>query len=123
MKTREEKKQITRDKRAMRIRKHLRGTIQKPRLSVFRSDLHIYAQLIDDESGVTLASASTNANVLKSEVKSLSNIDAAALVGERLGAMALEKNIKQVVFDRGPYKYHGRVAALADGARKAGLNF
>ena len=105
-------------KRHLRIRKKISGTAAKPRLSVFRSLKNIYAQLIDDENGVTLVSAST----IKSENYG-GNADAAKAVGAELAKLALEKGIKEVVFDRSGYEYHGRVAALAEGAREGGLEF
>jgi len=110
-----------RERRHRRIRKKIKGTPERPRLLVFRSARHIYAQLIDDESGKTLIGVSSlsmelrNAKGTKTEV--------AKMVGILLGKKALEKGIKTVVFDRGGYKYHGRVRALADGAREAGLIF
>lgn len=95
----------------------------KPRLTVHRSRSHIYAQIIDDGKGVTLASASTVVEEIAKGLKSKSNVDAAKKVGEALGAAAKKANIKQVVFDRGGYKYHGRVKALAEAARASGLEF
>lgn len=105
-------------KRHLRIRSKLSGTAERPRLSVFRSLNNIYAQIIDDEKGVTLVSASS----LKSE-KYGGNIEAAKEVGKKIAEAALEKGIKSVVFDRSGYIYHGRVAALAEGAREGGLDF
>lgn len=99
------------------------GTEAKPRLNVFRSICNIYAQVIDDQTGKTLAAASTIDGELKSQIKSGGNIEAAKQVGQLLAKRAAEKGIETVVFDRGGYKYHGRVAALADGAREAGLKF
>ncbi len=93
----------------------------RPRLSIYRSNMHIYAQVIDDIKGVTLCAFSTKSKDFK-EVKT-SNIPAASIVGENIARLAIEKKIKDVVFDRGAYYYHGRVKALADGARKGGLNF
>jgi large subunit ribosomal protein L18 len=104
-----------------RIRKKLRGTAARPRLAVFRSLNHIYAQLIDDENGITLASAST---VEKSAgVNKGGNIDAAKEVGRLIAARAKDKGISGVIFDRGGYIYHGRVKSLAEAAREAGLQF
>lgn len=101
-----------------RMRYHLKGTTERPRLAVFRSSRHMYAQIIDDSIGSTLVSASTlNADV------SGSKTDAARQVGEMIAKRALEKDIKQVVFDRGGNIYHGRIKALAEGAREAGLDF
>lgn len=104
-------------KRHKKIRKNLTGTTVRPRLSVFRSSQHIYAQIIDDMQNKTLTAASD----LK--YKGGAKLAKAALVGEDIAKKALKKNLKQVVFDRGGYKYHGRVAALAEGARKGGLVF
>ncbi|MCE5322443.1 50S ribosomal protein L18 [bacterium] len=117
------KKELLRQKRHKRVRKTVAGTESKPRLDVYRSICNIYAQVIDDQSGKTLVSASTIDGELKSKVKSGGNIEAAKLVGQLVAKRAVEKGIETVVFDRGGYKYHGRVAALADGAREAGLKF
>lgn len=111
----------TRQKRHLRIRKHISGTTSVPRLVVFRSNLHIYAQLIDDTQRCTLVSAASDEKALKLERGS--NTKAAYLVGKTIAEKALQKDIKHVVFDRGGYLYHGRVKALADGARDAGLEF
>lgn len=114
------------DKNAARLRRHKRvrgkiaGTPERPRLDVFRSNMHIYAQIIDDESGVTLCSAST---VEKGFNGNGSNKEAAKEVGKTIAERAAEKGIKDVVFDRGGYIFHGRVKELADGAREGGLNF
>ncbi len=117
------KKQQT-QKRHRRIRNHLNGTAQRPRLAVFRSNNHIYAQVIDDDSQNTLCAASTLDKDLRSTLKSnSSSCDASTFVGELLAKRALAKGIEQVVFDRGGNLYHGRVKALADAARKAGLEF
>lgn len=110
---------ILRQKRHFRIRQSLHGTSERPRLSVYRSNKNIYAQLIDDLNGVTLASASSMKDVKAKSV----TVDVAKKVGESLAKKALEKNIKSVVFDRSGYLYHGRVKALADAAREAGLEF
>lgn len=109
-------------KRAIATRKALRGTAEKPRLSVMKSNLHIAAQLIDDEKGVTLASASTHMKKFQSQTLG-SNKAAAKIIGTELGERAKEKNITTVVFDRGHHQYHGVVAELADAARAAGLKF
>lgn len=107
-------------KRHRRVRKNISGTAERPRLNVFRSAKHIYAQIIDDTAGVTLVSAST----MDKEFNEYGgNVDAAKKVGEMVAKRAAEKNIKAVVFDRGGYIYHGRVAALAEGAREGGLEF
>lgn len=107
-------------KRHSRMRFHLKGTAERPRLNVFRSNTNIYAQIIDDEKGTTLVSAST---LDKDFNRKGTKVEQAKAVGEILGKRALDKNIKQVIFDRGGYVYHGRVMALADGAREAGLDF
>ncbi len=114
------KRDDVRRKRALRIRKHLRGTAQKPRLSVQRSNRHISAQIIDDEKGVTLASFGTLSKDSKFKVKSR---ESAAHVGEQIATLAKGKNIEAVIFDRGRNKYHGVIASLADAARKTGLKF
>nr|WP_263323873.1 50S ribosomal protein L18 [Neobacillus sp. Marseille-Q6967] len=114
-------KNATRKKRHARVRAKLSGTAARPRLNVFRSNKHIYAQLIDDMSGVTLASASTMDKEFNLE--SSSNVEAAKLVGELVAKRAVEKGISSVVFDRGGYLYHGRIQALADAARENGLQF
>ena len=110
-------------RRQMRGRKKISGTAERPRLAVFRSDKHIYAQAIDDAGGVTLACASTLDKGLKGKVGRGSNVDAAKVVGGEIAARLKGKGIENVVFDRGGYLYHGRVKALADGARAGGLNF
>ena len=114
------RKQATR-LRHLRIRRHIKGTPDRPRLAVYRSNNHIYAQVIDDYSHSTLVSASTVDADLRST--SGANKEASAKVGKLLAERSLEKGIKQVVFDRGGNLYHGRVAALADAAREAGLDF
>lgn len=112
------------DKRKARVRYQVaRKAYGRPRLSVFRSSKHIYAQIIDDAAGVTIASASTVDKDLKSTLKNGSTIDAAILIGKEVAKKAMEKGVKEVVFDRGSYIYHGRVKALADGAREIGLSF
>lgn len=110
-------------KRHLRIRKTITGTTERPRLSVFRSSKHIYAQIIDDVQGVTIAQASTLDAELKTSVENGGNVDAARQVGELVAKRAVEKNVTKVVFDRGGYLYHGRIQALADAAREAGLDF
>jgi len=113
----------TSKRRAQRVRTRLRKQANgRPRLSVFRSSKNIYAQVIDDENGVTLAAASTLEGDKKAKVKG-SDKDAAAKVGALVAQRAIEKGVKDVVFDRGSYMYHGRVKALADAAREGGLNF
>ena len=107
------------ERRAHRVRNKVRGTSERPRLSVFRSSKHIYAQLIDDMTGITLAAASTAGK----NAKYGGNVKAATEVGTKLAEAAKAKGIKQAAFDRGHYRYHGRVKALADAARKGGLQF
>jgi len=110
-------------RRQRRVRGKVSGTAVRPRLRVTRSNAHIYAQIIDDVAGVTLASASTVEDEVKGSIKRGSNVDAAKAVGEIVGRRAIEKGVTEVIFDRGGRLYHGRVAALADGARSAGLKF
>ncbi len=110
-------------KRHRRIRVKLSGTTEAPRLAVYRSTKHIYAQLIDDVKGVTICSASSIDKDLKSDLAHGGNVESAKAVGEALAKKAIKKGISDVVFDRGGFLYHGRVAALADAAREAGLNF
>ena len=114
-------KQALRIRRHRRVRKHVTGTSERPRLAVFRSNKHISAQVIDDVSGRTLAAASSVEKDLKSTVGG--NRDAAKKVGQLLGERAKAAGVSKVVFDRGGFLYHGRVAALADAAREAGLEF
>jgi large subunit ribosomal protein L18 len=106
-----------------RVRKKISGTAERPRLCVFRSLQNIYAQVIDDTAGTTLVSASTLDEALKGKLESTGNKEAAREVGKLVAQKALDKGIKQVVFDRGGYLYHGRVQDLAEGAREAGLDF
>jgi large subunit ribosomal protein L18 len=110
-------------RRKFHVRKSARGTPERPRLSVFRSSRHIYAQLIDDVAGLTLASASSKSKALRDKIAKTGNKKAAEMVGEVIAKEALGVGIKCVCFDRGPYKFHGRVKSLADAARKAGLAF
>jgi len=118
-----ESRNEARKRRHARVRKKVFGTASRPRLSVFRSHKHIYAQIIDDHVGHTLVAASSLDPVLRSELRSGSTVEAAKKVGLLLARRALERGITRVVFDRGGYKYHGRVAALAEGAREGGLEF
>ena len=111
---------IARKKRHVRVRGQISGTAECPRLNVYRSLANIYVQLIDDEAGVTLAQAST---VEKDFAQYGGNVEAAKAVGKKLAERATEKGIKECVFDRGGYVYHGRVAAVAEGAREGGLEF
>jgi large subunit ribosomal protein L18 len=112
------------DRRKARVRRNLRRAQgDRPRLSVFRSSKHIYAQIIDDANGHTLASASSIDGELKGSLEKGTNVAAAAIVGKLVAQRAMEAGVKDVVFDRGGYLYHGRIKALADAAREAGLNF
>lgn len=116
-------KQAALARRHRRVRGKVSGTAERPRLCVNRTNAHIYAQVIDDKGGVTIVSASSNSGDVKSALKSGCNIEAAKAVGEAIGKMALDAGVTEVVFDRGGRLYHGRVKALADGARSAGLKF
>jgi large subunit ribosomal protein L18 len=110
-------------RRRHHVRNHVSGTPERPRLSVFRSSKHIYAQLIDDLNGVTLGAASTAGKEAKAAAPYGGNIKAAAVVGKKIAEVAKEKGVSKVAFDRGHYRYHGRVKALADAAREGGLSF
>jgi large subunit ribosomal protein L18 len=112
-----------RKRRHQRVRGRIRGTTERPRLSVYRSNSNIFVQVIDDDAGTTLASASTIDREITSQVDGKSKAEAARIVGRIVAERAQNVGVKAVVFDRGGYKYHGRVAALADGAREAGLDF
>jgi large subunit ribosomal protein L18 len=114
---------VARNRRRVSIRKHLSGTTERPRLSVFRTTSHIYAQVIDDSTGTTLASASTRSKALGSLKGHKGNVEAAKAVGKLVAENAMKVGVKTVVFDRNGYIYHGRVAALADAARDVGLKF
>ena len=118
-----ENKQVSKHRRQLRVRSRLFGTQERPRLAVFRSSKHIYAQIIDDSSGKTLVAASTVDPDVRSKMKSSSNKQAAEIVGSVIGERAKQQGIGRVAFDRRHYKYHGRVQALADAARKSGLSF
>jgi large subunit ribosomal protein L18 len=109
--------------RAWRVRKNIRGSIERPRLTVFRSNKHIYAQIVDDHEGHSLVAASTAEAGICPEGENGGNKAAAIKVGKTIAQRALEKGIKKVAFDRGRYRYHGRIAALADAARDGGLEF
>ncbi len=109
--------------RHFKIRNKIQGTPERPRLNIYRSAKHIYAQVIDDATGTTLVSASTADKELKDKVAELTKTEAAKVVGQAVGERAKEKGIKAVVFDRGGYLYHGRIKVLADGARESGLEF
>ncbi|MGI6106539.1 MAG: 50S ribosomal protein L18 [Lachnospiraceae bacterium] len=106
-----------------RMRRHIVGTSERPRLAVFRSNNHMYAQIIDDSNGTTLVAASTTEKDVKAELKKTNDVAAASYVGTVLGKRAVEKGITEVVFDRGGFIYQGKVKALADAAREAGLQF
>lgn len=120
---REKSLRLARYKRHQRIRKRVVGTLEKPRLCVFRSLNHMYAQIVDDSKGHTLAAASTLESLLRQKTEAARKSEAAALLGSLIAERALQKGISQVVFDRGGYQYHGRVRALADAAREKGLHF
>lgn len=120
---RKENKNGSRKQRHLRVRKTVHGTTERPRLNVFRSLHHIYAQIINDETGVTLVSASTVEKEVSASLANGGNTEAAKAVGAAIAKRAAEKGIEKVVFDRGGYIYHGRVAALAAAAREAGLDF
>lgn len=114
---------VQRVKKHLRVRKKVYGTAERPRLCVFRSEKHIYAQVINDDLGTTLAAASSTDKELKETLALGSNKEAAKAVGSLIAKKAIEKGVKEVVFDRGGYIYHGRVKELAEGAREAGLKF
>ena len=116
-------KRLARQRRHARVRRHVSGTSDRPRLCVFRSLKHIRAQVIDDTSGHTLVAASTLDSGVRSQIDGKDKSAQAAVVGEVIAQRALESGITRIVFDRGGYKYHGRVKSLADAARKAGLEF
>ena len=112
-----------RRKKHMKLRNRFSGTAERPRLAVFRSNNHMYAQIIDDTVGKTLVSASTNEPEAKKALEKTNNVEAAAYVGKVIAERAIEKGIKEVVYDRGGFIYQGKVQALADAAREAGLEF
>ena len=116
-------RQEVRVKKHMKIRNRFSGTAQRPRLAVFRSNNHMYAQIIDDTVGNTLVAASTLEKEVKAELEKTNNVDAAAYLGTVIAKRAIEKGINTVVFDRGGFIYQGKIAALADAAREAGLEF
>ena len=118
-----ESRSKVREKKHRRLRHHLAGTPQRPRLAVFRSNNHMYAQIIDDTVGNTLVAASTMEKEIKASLEKTNNVDAAAAVGTAIAKKALEKGITQVVFDRGGFIYQGKIQALAEAAREAGLKF
>ena len=112
-----------RRKKHMKLRNRFSGTAERPRLAVFRSNNHMYAQIIDDTVGNTLVAASTLQKDVKANLEKTNNVEAAAYLGKVIAERALEKGVKDVVFDRGGFVYHGKIKALADAAREAGLNF
>ena len=112
-----------RRKKHLKLRNRFSGTTQRPRLAVFRSNNHMYAQIIDDTVGNTLVSASTNQKEVKAELEKTNDVNAAAYLGKVIAERAIEKGITEVVFDRGGFIYQGKIKALADAAREAGLNF
>ncbi len=114
---------VRRERRHRRVRARIAGTAERPRLNVFRSTRHIFAQLIDDGKGHTLVAASTLDGQVRANAKQWTKKDEAKAVGKLLAERALAKGLKQVVFDRGGYQYHGRVKSLAEGSREAGLQF
>ncbi len=120
-------KKVDRNKKRVdrhnKIRNKIVGTPERPRLNVYRSSTNIYAQIIDDVTGTTIASASTKDKEIVAKVTELTKVDAAKVVGAEVAKRAVEKGIKSVIFDRGGYLYHGRVKSLADGARENGLDF
>jgi len=116
-------RQTARKKRQVRVRRKVQGSQDRPRLCVFRSSKHIYAQIIEDSTGSTLISVSTVSKELGGDLKTSGNVEAAKLIGKKIAERALAKNITQVVFDRNGFLYHGRIKALADAAREAGLSF
>ena len=118
-----ESRQLVRAKKHMKIRNRFSGTAERPRLAVFRSNNHMYAQIIDDTVGNTLVSASTLEKEIKAELEKTNNVDAAAYLGTVIAKRAIEKGITEVVFDRGGFIYQGKVKALAEAAREAGLEF
>jgi large subunit ribosomal protein L18 len=114
---------VGRERRRLRIRQRIEGTPERPRLAVFRSARHIYAQVVDDVAGTTVAHASTLSRDVRTDVADVSKVDAAKKVGQTIAKLLLAKGIDRVVFDRSGYLYHGRIRALADAARTAGLKF
>ena len=118
-----ESRSAIREKKHLKIRNRFSGTNERPRLAVYRSNNHIYAQVIDDSQGKTLVSASTVEKKLASELEKTNNVDAAAKLGTVIAKKALDKGISTVVFDRGGFIYQGKIQALADAAREAGLQF
>ncbi|MDD5940264.1 MAG: 50S ribosomal protein L18 [Lachnospiraceae bacterium] len=118
-----ENRKLIREKKHLKVRNRFSGTAERPRLSVFRSNHHMYAQIIDDEQGRTIVSAATTEKEAKAALAHTDDVAAAEYIGDLVAKRALEKGVKKVVFDRGGFIYQGKVAALADAARKAGLDF
>ena len=118
-----ESREVIREKKHLKIRNRFSGTTERPRLAVYRSNNHIYAQIIDDTVGKTLVSASTLEKSAKSELEKTNDIAAASFIGKTIAEKAVAAGIKQVVFDRGGFIYQGKIKALADAAREAGLEF
>ena len=118
-----QEKKISRSKRRLRIRKKIFGTVDRPRLSVYRSLNHLFVQLVDDVNQKTLIAFSTQDKEFRKKIKSAGNVESAAKLAETFGPKMLAQGIKKIAFDRGGYLYHGRIKALADGLRKAGLEF
>ncbi len=118
-----ESRQKVREKKHLKIRNRFSGTPERPRLAVFRSNNHMYAQIIDDEAQTTLVAASTVEKDVKAQLEKTNDVEAAKVLGGVIAKRALDKGIETVVFDRGGYVYHGKVAALAEAAREAGLQF
>ncbi len=118
-----QKRKTKRHRRVLRVRRQVRGTAEKPRLSVFKSNRHLFAQLIDDDKGITIASAGTLMKQLRDQKLGMRSKDSARQVGTLIGEAAKQKNIAKVVFDRGHNKYHGLLAELANAARETGLQF
>jgi large subunit ribosomal protein L18 len=119
----QKRKAVSQERRRNRVRRAVRGTADRPRLTVFRSSKHIYVQLIDDDQGKTLVAASTVSPELKGKVNYGGNIKAAEAVGDLVAQKAKSAGLSKICFDRGHYRYHGRIKALADAARKGGLDF
>ena len=118
-----ESRNVIRQKKHLKIRNRFSGTAERPRLAVYRSNNHVYAQIIDDTVGKTIVSASTNEKKIASELEKTNNVDAAAKLGTVIAKKALDKGITNVVFDRGGFIYQGKIKALAEAAREAGLEF
>lgn len=117
------KKHILQNRRKQRVRQKMNGTAAKPRISILKSNKHISVQMIDDENHVTICSVSTHSKAYRNTSFEKKSKATARKLGEDLGAIAVKQNIKEAIFDRGPYKYHGILAELADGVRQAGINF